>query len=241
MTHTVDRDSLLGGLSDDDVMYDHPVSMTGEPMDPVLFVRWDAILAALPEPEVFDEADDMCPNCVTPWKCNGPHLSEQTVVARRAAALPETPGIDPLQEALAEAHWALVNWCNRSDEAYLALLDRIEPLVDADAAERADAALAETPAPYCIEGHPTYVPGCSDAAELARYYAEAVKAAKPRTFSQYAGATDMDGLPWCPSGYAQRYHGVCCDCSALTYSTGSPPSVTSRAWNGTMDEPWGDA
>jgi hypothetical protein len=19
--------------------------------------------------------DDMCPNCVTPWKCNGPHLS----------------------------------------------------------------------------------------------------------------------------------------------------------------------
>ena len=21
----------------------------------------------------WDEADDMCPNCVTPWKCNGPH------------------------------------------------------------------------------------------------------------------------------------------------------------------------
>lgn len=19
--------------------------------------------------------DDMCPNCVTPWKCNGPHLT----------------------------------------------------------------------------------------------------------------------------------------------------------------------
>jgi hypothetical protein len=33
----------------------------------------------------FDEADDMCPNCVTPWKCNGPHLSEQTVAARRLA------------------------------------------------------------------------------------------------------------------------------------------------------------
>lgn len=21
------------------------------------------------------EVDDMCPNCVTPWKCNGPHLN----------------------------------------------------------------------------------------------------------------------------------------------------------------------
>lgn len=21
-----------------------------------------------------DDGDDMCPNCVTPWKCNGPHL-----------------------------------------------------------------------------------------------------------------------------------------------------------------------
>lgn len=21
-----------------------------------------------------EEIDDMCPNCVTPWKCNGPHL-----------------------------------------------------------------------------------------------------------------------------------------------------------------------
>ena len=20
--------------------------------------------------------DDMCPNCVTPWKCNGPHIPE---------------------------------------------------------------------------------------------------------------------------------------------------------------------
>lgn len=20
------------------------------------------------------DADDMCPNCVTPWKCNGPHI-----------------------------------------------------------------------------------------------------------------------------------------------------------------------
>ncbi len=26
----------------------------------------------------FDEADDMCPNCQTPWKCNGPHFTEFT-------------------------------------------------------------------------------------------------------------------------------------------------------------------
>ena len=29
-------------------------------------------------PEPWDEADGMCPNCLTPWKCNGPHLSEQS-------------------------------------------------------------------------------------------------------------------------------------------------------------------
>lgn len=23
--------------------------------------------------------DDMCPNCVTPWKCNGPHLTEEAM------------------------------------------------------------------------------------------------------------------------------------------------------------------
>jgi hypothetical protein len=35
--------------------------------------------------EPFDEADGMCPNCCTPWKCNGPHLSEQTAWARQQA------------------------------------------------------------------------------------------------------------------------------------------------------------
>lgn len=25
------------------------------------------------------DEDDMCPNCVTPWKCNGPHLMEKTM------------------------------------------------------------------------------------------------------------------------------------------------------------------
>ena len=26
----------------------------------------------------YDETADMCPNCITPWKCNGPHLADQT-------------------------------------------------------------------------------------------------------------------------------------------------------------------
>lgn len=37
----------------------------------------------------------MCPNCVTPWKCNGPHLSDETVNVRR------------VQELRAALSWAL--------------------------------------------------------------------------------------------------------------------------------------
>ena len=33
--------------------------------------------------ETFDEADDMCPNCNTPWKCNGPHLWKETAAYKR--------------------------------------------------------------------------------------------------------------------------------------------------------------
>ncbi len=31
----------------------------------------------------FDEADQMCPNCVTPWKCNGPHTPPLSKCRRR--------------------------------------------------------------------------------------------------------------------------------------------------------------
>lgn len=41
----------------------------------------------------------MCPNCVTPWKCNGPHLSDETVAARRAGP-PVAPDLDALEAAL---------------------------------------------------------------------------------------------------------------------------------------------
>jgi hypothetical protein len=32
-----------------------------------------------------DEADNMCPNCLTPWKCNGPHDYATTRAGIRAA------------------------------------------------------------------------------------------------------------------------------------------------------------
>jgi len=28
------------------------------------------------------DEDYMCPNCVTPWKCNGPHLMEEAMTKR---------------------------------------------------------------------------------------------------------------------------------------------------------------
>lgn len=55
------------------------------------FIHEVAALALLSEPtpapvEPYDETDDMCPNCQTPWKCNGPHFAEFTPRAKRAAA-----------------------------------------------------------------------------------------------------------------------------------------------------------
>lgn len=32
--------------------------------------------------------DDMCPNCLTPWKCNGPHIPQvQTVTTEEGAEI----------------------------------------------------------------------------------------------------------------------------------------------------------
>lgn len=32
------------------------------------------LVEVLGESKLRDDMDDMCPNCVTPWKCNGPHI-----------------------------------------------------------------------------------------------------------------------------------------------------------------------
>ena len=56
-------------------------------------------------PEPFDLADLMCPNCVTPWKCNGPHLGDQTRAAMSYQAPDEAEKVTDktLVEGLAEA------------------------------------------------------------------------------------------------------------------------------------------
>jgi len=38
----------------------------------------------------WDDADVMCGNCQTPWKCNGPHVIEETEWYRRTQ--PATAG-----------------------------------------------------------------------------------------------------------------------------------------------------
>jgi len=37
--------------------------------------NWDAIFKK--ENKEWDAYEYMCPNCVTPWKCNGPHIEEK--------------------------------------------------------------------------------------------------------------------------------------------------------------------
>jgi len=68
----------------------------------------DAPVGGMREAE-WDEADGMCPNCITPWKCNGPHLSEQTVAGRRHAAARSSPApaegldVERLRDAMFDA------------------------------------------------------------------------------------------------------------------------------------------
>jgi len=40
-------EEAVGELNPDELMYDHPVAMSGEPMDPELFVQWSAVLSRL--------------------------------------------------------------------------------------------------------------------------------------------------------------------------------------------------
>lgn len=61
---------------------------------------WAALrtaLAAFPDHTPDLDDDGMCPNCVTPWKCNGPHL----------AADAARPGLDAdvLRETLRRLHF----------------------------------------------------------------------------------------------------------------------------------------
>jgi|GEM_PF-2088047 len=37
--------------------------------------NWDAIFGN--KKEEWDPYEYLCPNCVSPWKCNGPHIQEE--------------------------------------------------------------------------------------------------------------------------------------------------------------------
>jgi len=37
--------------------------------------NWDAIFGN--KKEEWDPYEYLCPNCVSPWKCNGPHLTQE--------------------------------------------------------------------------------------------------------------------------------------------------------------------
>jgi uncharacterized coiled-coil protein SlyX len=43
----------------------------------------DAIRALAPRKESPEECPAICPNCVTPWKCNGPHIVERRIRGER--------------------------------------------------------------------------------------------------------------------------------------------------------------
>ena len=62
MSEPMTADALLATLTEDDLTYDYPVAMSGEPMDPVLFVRWDVIAAALDAART-PALEHSCPQC----------------------------------------------------------------------------------------------------------------------------------------------------------------------------------
>lgn len=84
----------------------------------------------------------MCPNCVTPWKCNGPHLSEQTVSAQPAAGEGLREPIDvPISAADHPEHYrggfragyrAALAAQPTAGEGLLRELDNLKPLYNAN-------------------------------------------------------------------------------------------------------------
>jgi hypothetical protein len=81
----------LGTLTDDDVVYDHPVSMVG-PMDPVLFVRYDAIAKALtPELERLRAVEAAARDVIEADKKDAAVLYVVFQDLREALGLPRLP------------------------------------------------------------------------------------------------------------------------------------------------------
>ncbi len=56
-----------------------------------------ARIVAWTETLTFDHTDQMCPNCCTPWTCNGPHVDEDTItwLAGQVIAGAHLPATEP--------------------------------------------------------------------------------------------------------------------------------------------------
>ena len=74
----------------------------------------------------------MCPFCVTPWKCNGPHIEPEDMAEFEAYSLSQynlgfRDGLDgdALEQEYAngKSHGLLEGWSNGFEEGYIAALD----------------------------------------------------------------------------------------------------------------------
>jgi len=81
----------------------------------VIMAAAEKYAAASPESAQEDGdgfADDMCPNCVTPWKCNGPHITAES-------APPATEGQDKSTQLSADDRAMLEVWCSTGPPSHI--------------------------------------------------------------------------------------------------------------------------
>ena len=73
-----DPDLLAGGFRSRATVADALDAIASEAVDRRLAELREAVgaLPAFPTYHAGEGEDYMCPNCVTPWKCNGPHEPE---------------------------------------------------------------------------------------------------------------------------------------------------------------------
>lgn len=86
----------------------------------------------------IDISDFMCPNCVTPWKCNGPHLLNQTPAALsgRVRAVDPYIGIGEVQDQI---DWSIRTFGPGERNAGLAdhIIKELQEIEDAESNEEA--------------------------------------------------------------------------------------------------------
>jgi hypothetical protein len=85
---------------------------TGTCVDDVI----EALKQSLAQPQapVVPEGEYLCPNCVTPWKCNGPHIPEPAQRDERAEYERHMSLINPCKDVFDEHQCERImqlTWC----------------------------------------------------------------------------------------------------------------------------------